>query len=86
MSENKPILLSEFADNKGLVIFSPVAWNEDGNGNITILCSLNNTYVVPADNKTFIEHFKSIFSDMENERYSLACSISKDGILDCFVM
>lgn len=86
MSDNKPIVLSEYAKKDGLVIFSPVAWNEDSNGNITILCSLNNTYYVQANNTTFIEHFKTIFADMENERYSLACMIDKDGTLDCFVM
>ena len=70
----------------GCVIFSPVSYNRDAQGNLEILCSLNNKYLVPFIESVFIENFTTIFDKMQGDRYSLICTRNRNGNWNCSVM
>lgn len=67
------------------VIFSPAEYTEDSDGNITIKCSLGNTYTANHSNSTFIKNFKTIYDSMKGKRYSLYCYHGRNN-LECSVM
>lgn len=67
-------------------IFSPVSYSIEPNGDMTITCSLGNTYTAKSGNDAFIKNAKTALDSMEGQPYSLACYRNAREELDCEIM